>query len=305
MGRAAAASFTTLDATARWHDRGGSTARSLAVLRDEIFQSLSFHSISLVHSTQSSHLSHSDSFDPIIASNHRRPATTTSLHPSSTRTMASPTTSAAAGLFPFLSHTRRRNLDLPTLVRKEGEERASGGKPVLPTDEEPVVREGAQAALEGVNKRAYFPPGASRPTALQKHASFWDRNKSGIIYPWNTYTGCRALGFNPLFAITYALAFHLLHTSYWTSDSICLHPLLPIYIERIHRAKHGTWVVDGGSFSFCAVSIRPTNPTPMPAQAPTRAPTTSTAASTPRVSTTFSRATTSMFGCRSVDRWRM
>jgi peroxygenase len=79
--------------------------------------------------------------------------------------------------------------------------------------------------------------------------SFWDRAKTGVIYPWNTYDGCRALGFNPLFALTYALAFHLLHTSWWTSTSWFLNPLLSVYVERIHRAKHGsdtgTYDIDG------------------------------------------------------------
>lgn len=79
--------------------------------------------------------------------------------------------------------------------------------------------------------------------------SFWDRRKTGVFYPWDTYNGCRALGFNPLFALSYALAFHLLHASYWTSESWLLNPLLPVYVARIHRAKHGsdtgTYDIDG------------------------------------------------------------
>lgn len=46
--------------------------------------------------------------------------------------------------------------------------------------------------------------------------------------------------------MSYALAFHLLHASYWTSESWFPNPLLPVYVARIHRAKHGssTWTYD-------------------------------------------------------------
>jgi hypothetical protein len=57
------------------------------------------------------------------------------------------------------------------------------------------------------------------PTLITQHVSFWDRHKTGVIYPWDTYNGFRALGFCSLVAVSYALAFHLLHTSYWTSVS--------------------------------------------------------------------------------------
>lgn len=84
-----------------------------------------------------------------------------------TGTMASPIASAVAGFFP--SQTRRHNPELPALVRKEQQEGGGGPSGVLlPTDEEPHAREGAKAAVEGVAKRTYFPPGATRPTALQK-----------------------------------------------------------------------------------------------------------------------------------------
>lgn len=72
---------------------------------------------------------------------------------------------------------------------------------------------------------------------------------TGALYPWDTYDGCRALGFSPLFAISSALAFHLLHASYWTSTFWFLNPLLPVYVARIQRAKHGsdtgTYDIDG------------------------------------------------------------
>ena len=60
-------------------------------------------------------------------------------------------------------------------------------------------------------------PTHTSTTVLTQHVSFWDRKKKGVFYPWDTYNGCRALGFNSIFSLSYALAFHLLHASYWTS----------------------------------------------------------------------------------------
>ncbi|KAI3933841.1 hypothetical protein MKX01_028167 [Papaver californicum] len=34
----------------------------------------------------------------------------------------------------------------------------------------------------------------NNPSILQKHAAFFDRNKDGVIYPWETFQGCRAIG---------------------------------------------------------------------------------------------------------------
>lgn len=51
---------------------------------------------------------------------------------------------------------------LPKLIK------APVPKAVLPTEEDSTNREGAKAAQRGVNKVSYYPPGATRPTALQK-----------------------------------------------------------------------------------------------------------------------------------------
>jgi len=77
-------------------------------------------------------------------------------------------------------------------------------------------------------------------TALQKHVGYFDRNGDGIVFPWETYAGLRALGFNVLIALASVVAFHVLHVSYWTQPSWFLDPLFPVYLHRIHRAKHGS-----------------------------------------------------------------
>lgn len=77
--------------------------------------------------------------------------------------MASPSSSFST------PESRRRSSPraLPTLTVQQGMEQP-GAKAVLPTDEAQATREGAAAALTGVKKEAYFPSGASKPTALQK-----------------------------------------------------------------------------------------------------------------------------------------
>ncbi|CAK9185209.1 unnamed protein product [Ilex paraguariensis] len=49
----------------------------------------------------------------------------------------------------------------------------------------------------------------TEPTALQKHVMFFDQNKDGILYPWETYQGGRAIGFGILRSTALAIFVHL------------------------------------------------------------------------------------------------
>lgn len=83
-------------------------------------------------------------------------------------------------------------------------------------------------------------PIPTEPTALQRHIQFWDRDNDNIITPSDVYTGFRELGFSVLYSLGgllinffFSYPTRLAHS--WLPD-----PFFRIYVDSIHKAKHGS-----------------------------------------------------------------
>ncbi|EHA21672.1 hypothetical protein ASPNIDRAFT_125717 [Aspergillus niger ATCC 1015] len=85
-------------------------------------------------------------------------------------------------------------------------------------------------------------------TPLQQHVLFWDRDRDGQIYPWDTYIGFRELGFNMLFSFLAVLIINL-NFSYPTrlAHSFLPDPWFRVYVDAVHKAKWGAAIFEWGT----------------------------------------------------------
>ncbi|KZF23363.1 Caleosin-domain-containing protein [Xylona heveae TC161] len=74
---------------------------------------------------------------------------------------------------------------------------------------------------------------------VSQHAAYWDTDKDGVIWPWDTYVGLRKWGWSiPLCLIGVYLINGFL--SYPTGSGILPDPFFRIYTSRLYKDKHGS-----------------------------------------------------------------
>ncbi|KMT03499.1 hypothetical protein BVRB_8g191790 isoform A [Beta vulgaris subsp. vulgaris] len=74
---------------------------------------------------------------------------------------------------------------------------------------------------------------------LAKHVAFFDRNHDGIVYPWETFKGFRAIGSGLLLSTVAAFVINM-GLSHKTRPGRFPSLLFPIEIKNIAKVKHGS-----------------------------------------------------------------
>ncbi|GMN38472.1 hypothetical protein TIFTF001_007705 [Ficus carica] len=80
----------------------------------------------------------------------------------------------------------------------------------------------------------------SNEFVLQKHAAFFDRNHDGVIYPWETFQGFRAIGSGIPLSTVAALFINISLSGKTRPGKKFPNLLFPIEIRNIQRGKHGS-----------------------------------------------------------------
>jgi peroxygenase len=90
---------------------------------------------------------------------------------------------------------------------------------------------------DGTSK--YPDPDMENMTVARAHVHFWDKDKDGVIWPWDTYRGFREIGFG--FILSF-IAIFFIHGSfsYATAPSWIPDPFFRIWTKRMHKGKHGS-----------------------------------------------------------------
>ena len=76
-------------------------------------------------------------------------------------------------------------------------------------------------------------------TVVQQHVDYWDEDHDGIIWPQDTYIGCRRWGWSPPLAGFTAYIIHFA-LSYPTIPGLLPDPFFRIYLDHLYKDKHGS-----------------------------------------------------------------
>ncbi|KAI1610842.1 caleosin domain-containing protein [Exophiala viscosa] len=76
-------------------------------------------------------------------------------------------------------------------------------------------------------------------TVVQQHCDYFDTDHDGILWPSDTYNGCRKWGWNIFLSLlaTFIINFNL---SYPTVPGWLPDPCFRIYLNRVYKCKHGS-----------------------------------------------------------------
>ncbi|KAK9051033.1 hypothetical protein SSX86_027658 [Deinandra increscens subsp. villosa] len=80
----------------------------------------------------------------------------------------------------------------------------------------------------------------SDENVLKKHVAFFDRNNDGVIYPWETFQGFRAIGSGIILSSIAAVFINVGLSRKTRPGKKYPNLLFPIDIENIKMAKHGS-----------------------------------------------------------------
>lgn len=118
--------------------------------------------------------------------------------------------------------------------------------PYIPQKEHLLVDAGTARAIVAASKER--PNGTTEngwarrhqnKTVVQQHVEYWDKDQDGVIWPQDTYNGCRDFGWSIILSLIAALFINI-GLSYPTCPTIIPDPFFRIYVNRLHRAKHGS-----------------------------------------------------------------
>ncbi|KAG2320939.1 hypothetical protein Bca52824_014152 [Brassica carinata] len=123
-------------------------------------------------------------------------------------------------LFPMLTNWRREYTMEDILVKLKKEMMTSHNRKLAQPPE------GGKSGKEGYN-------------ALEKHVAFFDRNGDGVVYPWETYQGFRAIGVGRLLSAIAALFINM-GLSQKTRPGKGFSPLFPIEVKNSRFVIHGS-----------------------------------------------------------------
>ncbi len=119
-------------------------------------------------------------------------------------------------------------------------------KPFITRQDEALSNAGTARAViaasrespNGTTENEYAERNKGR-TVLQQHCDYWDRIGDGVIWPWDTYVGCRRWGWSLPLALLATFIINL-GLSYPTSPGILPDPFFRIWLDRVYKDKHGS-----------------------------------------------------------------